>query len=753
MTMKLKLALSFTVMITFIAVVSVMGIRGASQINDMLNTIVDESASMVKTAERMNQDLLQIGRLEKNLILAEDPQDMKKYLASIDDRMKSLAQRIEQMKKRVSDDQAKTIESFEERLAEYGQSIDEVGRFALLNSTVEARELALGAGEEVFVQLSDALYALRAARREVNDRDALAALADLSQALAQMERAEKRLIVTNDDEQAKGFVGAARAASEKADLALEEAAEALPGDPAFRDVERLFRKYADVNERIMTVGITMGNARAEKLSNGIGREHRSELRAMLDGIAEASEAEMMANVERSDELYASVRNTALGLMVFALFCGLGVAFFLTRDILRQLGAEPAQVREVAMRIADGDLKVEFDDVSGKENSIYGAMAQMTEELQALGRIAERVAKGDISMRMEREDAPEGSLYNSMKYLVSESKELAGMAQRIADGDLTVRFNRKDAPDGSVYDAMRSMAEQLRVVAGQVKNSTNTVASGSDQLSSTSNQLAQGSTEQAASVQEISASVEQMSANIKQNAENATRTESLAKDTAGDAEVGGQKVTETAAAMKNIADKVQIIEEIARQTNLLALNAAIEAARAGEHGKGFAVVAAEVRKLAERSQKSAGEISGVAQSSVEKAESAGEMLSKIVPNIRKTAELVMEISAASREQDHGAGQINEAIQQLDQVVQQNASGSEQLSATSKELSHQAKVLANAVGFFKLPGGGSVAHAPVEAGPMLQSPPPATSSASAPSATGGIDLDLSGGSEDALFEPYR
>jgi methyl-accepting chemotaxis protein len=239
-----------------------------------------------------------------------------------------------------------------------------------------------------------------------------------------------------------------------------------------------------------------------------------------------------------------------------------------------------------------------------------------------------------------------------------------------------------------------------------------VSAGSGQLSSTAEQLSQGATEQASAAEQASSAMEEMAANVKQTAENAGQTERIAKQSADAADESSTAMTQTVQAMRTIASKTSIIQEIARQTDLLALNAAVEAARAGEHGKGFAVVASEVRKLAERSQRAATEISAVSSETVEIANRAGDMLGRLVPDIKKTAELVGEISAACREQDVGASQINTAIQQLDQVIQQNAAASEQMSASSDELSAQASQVLDSLDVFGFGGdlGRAAPHEP-------------------------------------------
>ncbi len=296
------------------------------------------------------------------------------------------------------------------------------------------------------------------------------------------------------------------------------------------------------------------------------------------------------------------------------------------------------------------------------------------------------------------------LFIVTKAISKPLEKLGVAANSIANGDLstTIEIDQKDEI-GLVANAFREMVEKLSNVVIDVKSAAQNVASGSEELSSSSQGMSQGALQQAASAEEASASMEQMTANIQQNADNATETEKIAIKASIDAKESGEAVTKTVDAMSNIAEKISIIEEIARQTNMLALNAAIEAARAGEQGKGFAVVAAEVRKLAERSQIAAGEISELASGSVEVAQKAGSMLEKLVPNIQKTTELIQEISAASNEQRTGVEQANKALQQLDQVIQQNASASEEMASTSEELASQADQLQTTIDFFSVDEG--------------------------------------------------
>ncbi len=444
-----------------------------------------------------------------------------------------------------------------------------------------------------------------------------------------------------------------------------------------RSISRPLKDAIDLSDQVaegdLTVDIEV------KTSDEVGRlmEAMKKMVTNLNGMAQVADkiAEGDTSVELNVRSEKDVLGKSLALMI-------------------ETAKERAHVVEqIAKGDVDQDMKVNSDkDVLGK------SLALMVDTAMERAKMVELVAKGKTDLEM-KVLSDKDILGQSLALMVDTAKERAQMVEQIADGDLTVKIEILSNED-TLGKALYSMIEKLGEVVQEVKNAADNVASGSQELSTTSEQMSQGATEQAAAAEEASSSMEQMSSNISQNADNAMQTEKIASKSSNDAKDGGTAVLDTVAAMKDIAEKISIIEEIARQTDLLALNAAIEAARAGEHGKGFAVVASEVRKLAERSADAAGEISKVSSSSVEVAEKAGDLLNTIVPDIQKTAELVREISAASNEQNSGADQINKALQQLDQVIQQNASASEEMSSTSEELSSQATQLLDNIQYFNV-----------------------------------------------------
>ncbi|MFT3869671.1 MAG: methyl-accepting chemotaxis protein [Nibricoccus sp.] len=368
-----------------------------------------------------------------------------------------------------------------------------------------------------------------------------------------------------------------------------------------------------------------------------------------------------AKAEAADSLVELKRSSRLW-MVITILTIIGVFVALAYIAVRRLIALPlGRLTHGLGQIADGNLKIRVpvDDSKDEIAQLSTAANRMAEALETKAHLALQISEGDLSHEVK---------------LTSDHDTLG--------------------------QALQKMILNLRIVVGNVTAAAESVASGAEQITGTAQSLSTGASEQAASVQQVSSAMEESTASIQHNADNAQQTNAISLKVAEDAIKAGQSVTRTVEAMKTIAQKISIVEEIARQTDLLALNAAIEAARAGEHGKGFAVVASEVRKLAVKSQSAAGEINQLSSGSVEIAEATGRMLEKLVPNIRRTAELVKEIATGSEQQNAGAAHINKAVQELDGIIQQTASAAEELASSSEQLASQAEQLKTAIQFFKV-----------------------------------------------------
>jgi methyl-accepting chemotaxis protein len=536
--------------------------------------------------------------------------------------------------------------------------------------------------------------------------------------------------------------------------------------------------YVKLSEMIATAEQLVARAgrgeQAGELEKGILLQVRAEQNVVLansDAEAEKFLAEIVklrdSEIKMKDEVHALASETG-------------------KKLLERFAAAYASMNAVQ----DQTIKLaKLDKGKAAENSMIEGRKATAEALNAANDYVANVKKGMAdSAEQAKEDG--GRAQMLLLTLVAISLVVAfaaaiwislnisrglGRAVRLADavagGDLTqtLKITSNDEV-GDLITSLNGTVERLRSVVSDAVLAAQNVSAGSQELSASAEQLSQGATEQASAAEEASSSMEEMAANIKQNAENAGQTEKIAHQSAKDAEASGAAVGRAVEAMQTIAGKITIVQEIARQTDLLALNAAVEAARAGEHGKGFAVVASEVRKLAERSQTAAAEIGALSTDSVKVAQEAGAMLLKLVPDIKKTAQLVEEITAACREQDVGSSQINQAIQQLDKVGQQNASASEQVSSTSEELASQAEQLQSTIAYFKIDQAKGAAarpaaldHAVVQlrskaakmAAPSREAKKPAARPARALKAAGGggFALDMDDGSDDRDAEFQR
>ena len=487
----------------------------------------------------------------------------------------------------------------------------------------------------------------------------------------------------------------AQALSKTEGRATLEAAEAI-----LSDLESQFAKRAKETPELMQAALSASHAGQNLLAI-----HRAEKNMII----ETDKVAMDAQAKQIEELKSQITARLAELdkaanadeqAKLALFRSAWTKFLDIHDQVSQLAMENGNVEAMKLSAGNGrkladasEAALEFIiDKNNKEMALAKESAVQeyaTARNLLIGTLITAILVGV------------GTTIWLLGYITKSLNQALQLANDVAKGDLTrtVEIKNKDEI-GLMLEALNGMVGNLRTVVSETISAANNVAQGSEEMSATAQQLSQGASEQAASAEETTSSMEEMTSSIQQNADNAKQTDKLASKAAEDAKASGEAVVQTVTAMKQIAEKINIIEEIARKTDLLALNAAVEAARAGEHGKGFAVVASEVRKLAERSQGAAAEITKLATGGVNVAQGAGEMLTKLVPDIRKTAELVQEINAASAEQNTGANQVNKAIQQLDQVIQQNASASEEMASTAEELSSQAEQLQQSISFFKM-----------------------------------------------------
>jgi methyl-accepting chemotaxis protein len=725
LTIKAKLAATFGVVIALS-----MAAGGLAYVK--LSNMTETQQELVTWTQRLNalgdiaEHVSNSVRAEKNAVMASDDKDIAGFIATAGELRQAAMKRKDELAQIADEEGKRRIAEIVAKANRFASAQDETLAFAKLNSNNRATQAWLS---ETIPLIQGVTATTNPVIAQVTRPDASAEL--LRAGLGFQEARLEWIRMTRTA--ALSFNMASVAEIEKLNVDIQQqaaqvrarlaksAAELAAFDIPTTAMVAAFDKGIVSVLKTVAIAAEAGTIKATTASLTTGRDAAAALTKTLEEYAHHVEKAAGEAAATAAEAAAFAKQLLLGILGLSLLIAVVAATWIALSISRGLSS-------------------------------------------AVG-LANAVAIGDLSQTITVKSNDEiGDLVTSLNTMTANLNATAAVADAIASGDLTVAAKPLSEKD-TLGISLENMVIKLREVVGQVTSAAENMSAGSQELSASAEQLSQGSTEQASSTEEASSSMEEMAANVKQNAENAQTTEKMAAQSSRDAEASGVAVGKAVEAMQTIAQKINIVQEIARQTDLLALNAAVEAARAGEHGKGFAVVASEVRKLAERSQAAAAEIGTLSTDTVKVAQEAGSMLAKLVPDIKKTAELVEEITAACREQDVGSTQINQAIQQLDKVTQQNAAASEEVSATSEELAAQAEQLQNTIAFFRLDeraGAVEIAQPVAKAVKQLrgkaatmaaaiQPRKPAAAKPARKAAAGGFSFDLADGGDqdDAAF----
>jgi methyl-accepting chemotaxis protein len=626
--------------------------------NARMSEITDVTSHKVLLIGQIKHDITAISRDQKNMIATVDDEKMADIGRTIDKEIKSINENVAKLESLSNGETLTLVKSLKSILEEYFIVQQNVQRIATLNTEIKAEEIADNESRDAFQR---AMNTLNEIGGTVNSKEIVKNILGLKQAVSEMNSIERDMIIAKTDDDLNKHLGQASDAEKIIEETRSILENSLTGDAKslFNKFETQFATYYTFHLQVRELAKTNSGGKAEEISVTQGERIDDEADAVIGRIYDIITAQLEKDQTDTDEMYSSVVTTMVIVIFLAIVLGVLVATWLLRDVMSSLGLATGSIK----RVAAGDFSA---DVKTNKNDEIGVMSR---ELQ---------------------------------HMIEKLRSSVDVAKAVSKGDLTIDFSSIKNKGGDLDNALEQMVNNLREIAHTIYNGAENVSAASQQVASASQQMSQGAQEQASASEEVSSSMEQMVANIQQNTDNSRETEKIANKAAKDIKISCDSVSETVEAITNIAEKIAIIEEIASKTDLLALNAAVEAARAGEHGKGFAVVAAEVRKLAERSQKAAAEITEISSKTVKAAQQSKELLLNTLPDISKTAQLVQEIAAASVEQNTGADQVNGAIQQLSQVTQGNASSAEEMSSNAEELNSQADELKAAVSYFKLDG---------------------------------------------------
>ncbi|HEY3405601.1 MAG TPA: methyl-accepting chemotaxis protein [Ohtaekwangia sp.] len=662
LNIRTKLIAAFTVLLVLMGVIFVISYNRIGTINEKMNEITDVNAVQLQIIGDIEVNLMEIKVTQKRLLQTDDEKEKDAFVRFVENETVLLNNNIDALDKSIVDDATKV------KIQELRGKINE---FLTINKTVT--QLSGQNSETIAAHISENESAIEFSKLKTTLDELIVRLGSsvtaqkiyqLKAQLAELKTTEHELIEANTEEAGAMVIRQAGEIENQIESLATSIGASLNGEAKalFDRYQTQYAVFYNVHLRVRDLGGKNTNTRAEAISESDMEEVDEAADLVLGDIEANIEAEMANDTQVADELYSTAVRTMIIIILVSVLLGSLIAIWLLKDIVSSLNIAKTAIKKVAAGDFSADVQADKDDEIG----------DMLKELQVM---------------------------------VVKLRNSVDVAKLVSKGDLTIDFSTIKNKGGDLDEALENMVNNLREIATTIYNGAENVSAASQQVASASQQMSQGAQEQASASEEVSSSMEQMVANIQQNTDNSRETEKIANKAAKDIQVSSESVSETVEAITNIAEKIAIIEEIASKTDLLALNAAVEAARAGEHGKGFAVVAAEVRKLAERSQKAAAEITEISSKTVKAAQQSKELLLNTLPDINKTAQLVQEIAAASVEQNTGADQVNGAIQQLSQVTQGNASAAEEMSSNAEELNGQAEELKAAVSYFKLDNRGS------------------------------------------------
>jgi methyl-accepting chemotaxis protein len=693
LTVKTKLASAFGVVIVLSMISGAISYGKLSSLSDAEERTVAQ-ALRLKMAADVKDGIQGQQRSESRMIGAVTDKDTQDYYNTMLARRDRVLKLRDELYGKASEAGRRLLDEAAVPMKRMNELEEQAGKLALLNSNNKAAELWKGQGQPAVKELDSMLDSMVAElnRNATESQRMVTELLTAKLDAARLSRAVISAYTSSDLHEVDSDVKETQQRLTAIEADIKRIGNEQAGGSALNaPLERL----ANAAEKSANLAAEAGNIKAAAISSGEGRKVFNEALEKLEQYVKRNEQQMAEVADEGAKEASLAKVLVISSILVALVIAIASATWIALSISRAL----ARAVGLAGAVAIGDLSQKIDASSDDEvGDLIKSLTAMTQNLNATAALASEVAHGNLDL-VAKPLSEKDTLGLALQRMLSSLNASATVAHEIAQGNLTVEAKRISEKD-KLGIALESMVEKLRQIVAEALTAAQNVSAGSQELSASAEQLSQGASEQASSAEEASSSMEEMAANVKQNADNASQTEKIAAQSAKDAEASGAAVGRAVQAMQTIAEKITIVQEIARQTDLLALNAAVEAARAGEHGKGFAVVASEVRKLAERSQAAAAEIGTLSTETVKVAQDAGAMLSKLVPDIKKTADLVVEITAACREQDVGSSQINQAIQQLDKVGQQNASASEQVSSTSEELASQAEQLQATISFFRI-----------------------------------------------------